>query len=71
MTHMCVDATTRAAKDLGYTCTLIGDACATRDLEIKGEKIQAKEVQNSFLAALSYYYAYVQTANQFLNSCSK
>lgn len=71
MTHMCVDATTRAAKDLGYSCTLIGDACATRNLEIKGEKIQAKEVQNSFLAALSYYYADVQTANQFLNSCSK
>ncbi|MCO6563877.1 MAG: cysteine hydrolase [Apibacter sp.] len=68
MTHMCVDATTRAARDLGYTCTLIADACATCDLEINGEKIQAKEVQNSFLAALSYYYANVQASEQFLSS---
>jgi len=66
MTHMCVDATTRAAKDLGYTCILIGDACATCDLEINGEKIQAKQVQNSFLAALSYYYATVITAKEFV-----
>ena len=37
MTHMCVDATTRAAKDFGLECIVIGDACATKDLEINGE----------------------------------
>ena len=32
MSHMCIDAATRAASDLGYQTTVIADACATRDL---------------------------------------
>ena len=69
MTHMCIDATTRAAKDLGYNCTLIGDACATRNLEINGETVKAADVHNAFLAALNITYATVTTAKdriQFL-----
>jgi len=69
MTHMCIDATTRAAKDLGYTCTLIGDACATRNLEINGETVKAADVHNAFLAALNITYATITTAKdriQFL-----
>lgn len=68
MTHMCIDATTRAAKDLGYECTLIADACATRELEIAGQKVKAKEVHNAFLAALNYYYATVSTTNDYLTA---
>lgn len=30
MTHMCIDATTRAGFDFGYKCTVIYDACASR-----------------------------------------
>jgi nicotinamidase-related amidase len=67
MTHMCVDATTRAAKDLGFECTIIGDACASRDQEIWGERIDAEGVHKSFLAALSYFYATVVTSNDFLS----
>lgn len=67
MTHMCVDATTRAAKDLGYNITVIGDACATRNLEINGEIVSAKDVHNSFLAALNYFYSSVKTTSQYLN----
>jgi nicotinamidase-related amidase len=67
MTHMCVDATTRAAKDLGFNITVIGDACATRNLEIKGEIVSAKDVHNSFLAALNYFYSTVKTTLQYLN----
>jgi nicotinamidase-related amidase len=66
MTHMCVDATVRAAKDLGFNCVVIGDACATKDLEFGGEKVMASEVQKSFLAALNYFYAAVKTTNQYL-----
>jgi nicotinamidase-related amidase len=33
MSHMCIDATVRAAFDRGYTCIVIHDACATRNLE--------------------------------------
>lgn len=66
MTHMCVDATARAAKDAGFTITLIGDACATKDLEIDGQKVKAVNVQNSFLAALNYFYATVKTTEEYL-----
>ena len=66
MTHMCVDATTRAAKDMGYDIVLIGDACATKDQEINGQKVKAEEVQKSFLAALNYYYSTVLTTQQYL-----
>lgn len=53
MTHMCVDATARAAKDLGLHCTLIHDATATRDLAFAGNPVPAAQVQTAFLAALS------------------
>ena len=66
MTHMCVDATIRAAKDYGFNCTVIGDACATRDLEINGESVKAAEVQKSFLAAFNGFYATVITTKKFL-----
>ena len=66
MTHMCVDATVRAARDFGFRCRVIGDACATRDLEINGEIIRASCVHLNFLAALSGYYAEVITANEYL-----
>ncbi|MGA2488653.1 MAG: isochorismatase family protein [Anaerolineales bacterium] len=32
MTHMCVDASMRAAADFGYPVLLAADACATRAL---------------------------------------
>ena len=71
MTHMCVDATTRAAKDLGFEIELIGDACATRDLEIDGQKVKAKDVHNAFLAALNYFYATVKNTEQWLDEAHR
>ena len=67
MTHMCIDATARAAKDYGFGVTLIGDACATRDLEINGQIVKAEEVQKSFLAALNYFYSTVKTTGDYLS----
>jgi len=66
MTHMCVDATVRAAKDFGFNCIVIGDACATRALEIHGERVEAREVHNAFIAALNGTYAEVKTAGEYL-----
>ena len=66
MTHMCIDATTRAAKDLGFNCTLIADACATKDLEINGKIVTAENVHNSFLAALNYFYSTVTNTNEYI-----
>jgi nicotinamidase-related amidase len=64
MTQMCVDATARAAFDYGFTCTVIDDACATRDLKHKGETIEANKVHASFMAALSMPYAKVVSVDE-------
>ncbi len=53
MTFMCVDATARAAKDLGFTCTLVHDATAARDLTFEKRIVPADQVKTAFLAALS------------------
>jgi len=66
MTHMCVDATVRAAKDMGYDCTVIKDACATKSLQIKSRTVAAEEVQTAFLAALNYYYSVVISTESYL-----
>lgn len=66
-THMCVDATTRAAKDFGFNCIVVGDACATKDLAVNNTKVKAADVQTAFLAALSYFYSTVQTTEEYLS----
>ena len=60
MTHMCVDATTRAAFDLGFTCSLAHDACAARALAFGGQNVPAAQVHAAFVAALAGLYAKVQ-----------
>lgn len=62
MTHMCVDTTTRAAADLGFSCLLAHDACATRDLSFDGAPVSAANVQLAYLAALNGLFASVLTA---------
>lgn len=57
MTHMCIDTSVRAARDLGYAVTLLEDACATRDLEWQGERIPADTVQKAMLASLKGTFA--------------
>ena len=59
MSHMCIDATTRAAADHCFDCTVVQDACATRDLEFGGKTIAATDVHGSFMAALGSAYARV------------
>jgi nicotinamidase-related amidase len=67
MSHMCVDATVRAASDLGFSCTVIEDACATKDLEFRGGFVPAVHVHRAFMAALHGAYAKVVTAQEFLS----
>ncbi len=66
MSHMCVDAGTRAAADLGYKVTLIEDACATRDLEFNGEIVPAAQVHQAFMSALGFAYATTPKAKDYL-----
>lgn len=67
MTHMCVDATTRAAFDYGYECTVVGDACASRNLEINGKTVKADDVHHAFLAALEFFYAEIICTDELLS----
>ncbi|MGN6165260.1 MAG: cysteine hydrolase family protein [Flavisolibacter sp.] len=66
MSHMCVDATVRAAKDLGYQVTVAEDACATKDLSFRDKTIPAPQVHSSFMAALNYFYAEIKQANELI-----
>jgi nicotinamidase-related amidase len=59
MTHMCVDATTRAAFDFGFECWVASDACATKTLTFGGQTIPAPHVHGSFLSALASMYGKV------------
>lgn len=68
MTHMCIDASVRAAYDLGFTCTVLHDACATKNLEFNSMVIPAQSVHNAFLAALQPLYANVLSVKDFLQA---
>jgi len=67
MSHMCIDATTRAGFDFGFTCTVIHDACASRDLVFEGGTIPAAQVHGAFMAALGMRYARVISLEDFLS----
>jgi len=60
-THMCVEAITRAAYDLQFECTLIADACATRDLNYNDKIISAENVHFSTLSTLLSYATVLDT----------
>jgi nicotinamidase-related amidase len=64
MTAMCVDATVRAAVDLGFETTVAHDACATCDLQFDGQAVPAPAVHAAFLAALADGYARVVPASE-------
>jgi nicotinamidase-related amidase len=66
MTHMCVEATARAALDHGFKSTVVAAATATRDLPdpLTGNAVPTTEVQRNALAALADRFAtIVATAN--------
>jgi nicotinamidase-related amidase len=66
-THMCLEAATRAAYDLGFKCTVVGDACATRDLKYGDRIVPAADVHASTLATLNRTYAKVVDTEAFLS----
>lgn len=66
MTHMCVDATVRAAFDYGFECWVAQDACATRALAFEGHSIPAEQVHWAFLAALRAVYGKVLQVDEII-----
>lgn len=68
MSHMCVDTTVRAAKDYGFTSTVIDDAVTTMDLSRNGAVIPAKTVHDVMMASIDGVFAKVITADEFLKN---
>ena len=66
MSHMCIDATVRAACDLGFQCQIGEDACATRALMFGQETVPASKVHAAFMAALSAAYAQVLSTEELI-----
>jgi nicotinamidase-related amidase len=64
MTSMCVDATVRAAADLGFETAVAHDACATCDLTFGERTVPAADVHAAFLSALADGYARVAGADE-------
>jgi nicotinamidase-related amidase len=63
MSSMCVDATVRAAADLGFGVTVVHDACAAPDLEFQGTQVDGRTVHATFMAALDGNYAQLVAAD--------
>lgn len=66
MSHMCVDATVRAAFDYGFSCIVAHDACATRELMFNEVSVPAKQVHASYMAALGAVYAQIKGVDEIL-----
>ena len=66
MSHMCIDTTVRAAKDYGFTLTVLEDACTTKDLVWNGVTIPAQTVHNTIMASLNGTFANVIKTDDFI-----
>lgn len=68
MSHMCVDACTRAANDFGFAVAVVHDACASRELEFGGVRVPAAHAHAAFMAALGFAYARMPSTRQFIDT---
>lgn len=66
MTQLAIDASVRAARDFGFSCTVLHDACAAKELTFNHQLLQAIDVHHTFLAALYPTYAKISSTNEFL-----
>lgn len=66
MSHMCIDTTVRAARDFGFTTTVLHDACTTRDLVWDETVISAETVHKAYMASLQGTFATVISTDDFL-----
>lgn len=61
MSQMCVDATARAAADLGFSVTIIADACAAASVSFGGVSVPSEHVHAAIMAPLAASYGKVVT----------
>jgi nicotinamidase-related amidase len=65
-THMCVEAASRAAADLGFEVVVLHDACATRPLKFGDKTVPAEMVHATALAAIQGSYGKVVSVDEWL-----
>lgn len=70
-THMCLEAAVRAASDLGFSCLVAADACATRALQYEEHIISANNVHYSTLNTLQGTYARVLSTDAIIRELSQ
>ncbi|MEM9967046.1 MAG: cysteine hydrolase family protein [Pseudomonadota bacterium] len=58
-TQLCIDATARAARDLGYQVTLVANALGAKSQSFGGTTLSAAQVQAAFLTPLRMSYVSV------------
>ena len=68
MSHMCIDAVVRAAVDMGYTVTVLHDACTTLDLTFRGVAVPAAHVHAALMAAFEFGYCTVESVDDYLSA---
>lgn len=71
MSHMCIDSTVRAAKDLGFSVLLAEDACTTKKLIWGETEIPAQTVHQTIMASLNGTFARVLTTKDLLESADR
>ena len=65
-TNMCLEAATRAGADFGFKCTVIEDACTTKDQKFGDHVVKARDVHYVALATLRAY-AKITDTESFLS----
>jgi nicotinamidase-related amidase len=68
MSQMCIDATARAGRDLGFDVTVAEDACAARAMAFGGVELSAQQVHAAFMAPLAMSYARVVSTAELLKN---
>lgn len=66
MSNICIDASVRAAFDLGFECTVIHDACAASEMEFSAAKLSSQQVHSAFMGSLSWGFAQVVDSAAYL-----
>ena len=66
ISHLAIDATVRAAHDLGFSVTVLEDACAAQELSFNQHIISPQDAHHAFMAALQSSYAAVLSTDAYL-----
>lgn len=67
MSQMCIDATVRAAVDLGFAVTVAHDACAAADIQHDEVSVASAMVHASIMAPLASSYAKIRPTSDVIH----